>query len=60
MHCLQRTQATYLAHWHIVLLSMELKLNLNWCDNGIDDHTKDGGPGEVSILCSSSHEPLRT
>ena len=25
----------------------------------IDDHTKDGGPGEVRLLCSFNHEPLR-
>ena len=26
----------------------------------IDDYAKDGGPGEVPLLCSFYHEPLRT
>ena len=26
----------------------------------IDDYAKDGGPGEVWLLCSFSHEPLRS
>ena len=26
----------------------------------IDDYAKDGGPGEVWLLCSFYHEPLRT
>ena len=26
----------------------------------IDDYTKDGGPGEVWLLCSFYHESLRT
>ena len=26
----------------------------------IDDYTKDVGPGEVGLICSSYHEPLGT
>ena len=28
--------------------------------NTIDDYAKDGGQGEVWLLCSFYHEPLRT
>ena len=28
--------------------------------NAIDDYAKDGGPGEVQLLCSVYYEPLST
>ena len=30
------------------------------CRNAIDDYAKNGGPGEVRLLCSFYHEFLRT
>ena len=32
----------------------------NFLNRAIDDYAKDGGPGEVRLLCSFYHESLRT
>ena len=30
-----------------------------WYSFQIDDYAKDGGPGEVRVLCSFCHDPLQ-
>ena len=31
-----------------------------YVDGRINDYAKDGGPGEIGLLCSFCQEPLRT
>ena len=40
--------------------SFETEFNtVHFTDYTVDDYAKDGGPGEVQLLCSLYHEPLR-
>ena len=42
------------------LSSSGVKLVFSSVKTAVDDYAKDGGPGEVRLLCSFYHESLRT
>ena len=44
-----------MSHW-----TLRYTINGKHLDTAIDDYVKDSGPGEVRLLCSFYHEPLRT